>query len=46
VLCHVLRPRQRRAETMLLHASEGPSLQPTHIEQFDASLTDALASDL
>ena len=38
------RPRQGR-KPMLFH-SEGPSLQPTHIEQFGTSLTDALASDL
>jgi predicted naringenin-chalcone synthase len=34
------------AETMLFHAvSDGPSLQPTDIGQFDWSLTGALASD-
>jgi predicted naringenin-chalcone synthase len=34
------------AETMLFHAvSDGPSLQPTDIGQFDGSLTGALASD-
>ena len=43
-LCHVVRPRQGR-KPMLFH-SEGPSLQPTDIEQFGTSLTDALASNL